>query len=333
MRIGIVGDIHFCQYSSIVRSRGSKYSTRLENCINSINWAEETLADCDEIIYLGDFFDNSNLNAEELSALKEIKWSSQVPHAFLVGNHEMWSNDLMFNSANFFQGTIDTPIKRIVDDVELCYLPYQLEVDDNTIKNIFGPKTMKRIIFSHNDVKGIQMGPITSPHGLSLQEISEECDRFINGHLHNGRAISWNAVNVGNLTGQNFGEDATTYSHGVYILHTDHLGLEEKINPHAFNFYKIDATEVPFVPEQLKDNAVITARILEKDHKHYKELLENASSVVAFRFTIMPESSEEEVAISRETLSINHLAKFDEFVKEKLGTSEGVLDELAELLI
>lgn len=176
------------------------------------------------------------------------------------------------------------------------------------------------------------MGPIISPHGLSLQEISEECDRFINGHLHNGRSISWNAVNVGNLTGQNFGEDATTYSHGVYILHTDHLGLEEKINPYAFNFYKIDATEVPFVPEQLKDNAVITARILEKDHKHYKELLENAPSVVAFRFTIMPESSEEEVAISRETLSINHLAKFDEFVKEKLGTSEVVLDELAELL-
>jgi len=40
MRIGIVGDIHYCMNSSLIRLRGEKYSLRIENCIKSINWAE-----------------------------------------------------------------------------------------------------------------------------------------------------------------------------------------------------------------------------------------------------------------------------------------------------
>ena len=77
MKIGIIGDIHFCEYSSILRTRGEEFSTRLENCIESINWAEETTADCDCIIYLGDFFDKSSLNAAELSALRKIIWNNK----------------------------------------------------------------------------------------------------------------------------------------------------------------------------------------------------------------------------------------------------------------
>ena len=71
MKILIVGDVHWSTYSSIVRSRGKKYSTRLENLINSVNWAER-IADeenCDRIIYLGDFFDKADLTAEEITAL------------------------------------------------------------------------------------------------------------------------------------------------------------------------------------------------------------------------------------------------------------------------
>ena len=40
MKIGIIGDLHWCQYSSIVRKRGEKYSLRLENCIHSVNLIE-----------------------------------------------------------------------------------------------------------------------------------------------------------------------------------------------------------------------------------------------------------------------------------------------------
>ena len=64
MKIGIVGDVHLSQYSSIIRSNGKKYSKRIENIIKSVNWAEEEFKhrSCDIVVYLGDTFDSDNLN-------------------------------------------------------------------------------------------------------------------------------------------------------------------------------------------------------------------------------------------------------------------------------
>ena len=61
MRVLIVGDVHWSSYSSIIRKRGTEYSKRLENCINSINWVEEKAEEykCDKVIYLGDLFDQA----------------------------------------------------------------------------------------------------------------------------------------------------------------------------------------------------------------------------------------------------------------------------------
>ena len=69
MRILVCGDVHWSNYSSILRRRGTDYSKRLENCINSINWVEQTAEDysCDCVVYLGDWFDRSDLNSEEIS--------------------------------------------------------------------------------------------------------------------------------------------------------------------------------------------------------------------------------------------------------------------------
>ena len=90
MKIGIIGDIHFSEYSSILRGRGQYFSQRLENCVTSINWAEEMTSDCDQVVYLGDFFDKPSLNAEEITALNSIQWNDRY-HRFLVGNHETFS--------------------------------------------------------------------------------------------------------------------------------------------------------------------------------------------------------------------------------------------------
>lgn len=90
MRICIWGDNHWSQYSSIIRKRGQKYSCRLENSIQSLNWVEKLAVDknCDMTVCLGDFFDSSSLNAEEITALKDVHWSN-LPKYFIVGNHEM----------------------------------------------------------------------------------------------------------------------------------------------------------------------------------------------------------------------------------------------------
>lgn len=78
MKILIYSDLHWCQDSSIVRSLGNRYSTRLEYLIKSLNWAEELAVkqECVCIINLGDMFDKPTLNAMEITALKDIKWSS-----------------------------------------------------------------------------------------------------------------------------------------------------------------------------------------------------------------------------------------------------------------
>ena len=71
MKLLVIGDVHWSTYSSIVRGRGPHFSTRLENLIASMQFVEH-IADkykVDEEIFLGDFFDKPDLNAEEISAL------------------------------------------------------------------------------------------------------------------------------------------------------------------------------------------------------------------------------------------------------------------------
>ena len=88
MRYFIYADPHWSSYSSIVRSRGEKYSTRLENLSCTMMWIEleAQRQNCDAIICLGDFFDKSELNSEEITALSEIQWSP-IKHYMLVGGH------------------------------------------------------------------------------------------------------------------------------------------------------------------------------------------------------------------------------------------------------
>ena len=90
MKALICGDVHWATYSSIIRKRGIEYSKRLENCINSVNWVEQTAEEngCDTVIYLGDFFDRADATAEEISALNEVQWSN-VKHNIIVGNDEL----------------------------------------------------------------------------------------------------------------------------------------------------------------------------------------------------------------------------------------------------
>ena len=40
LKLLIYSDPHFCEFSSIIRSQGKKFSVRLENLIKSVNWVE-----------------------------------------------------------------------------------------------------------------------------------------------------------------------------------------------------------------------------------------------------------------------------------------------------
>ena len=85
MKIAVCGDIHISKTSSIIRSRGEKFSTRIEGCINSINWFEKQASEngCDLVIYLGDVFDSPILDDEIITSLKDIEWNN-LKHYFIV---------------------------------------------------------------------------------------------------------------------------------------------------------------------------------------------------------------------------------------------------------
>ena len=347
MKIGVVGDLHWSRYSSILRQRSSKYSCRLQSCIKSIGWAESLMEQqyCDLAIYLGDFFDSSELNSEELTALADVaqEWSKQFPHYFLVGNHEMGVHDLSQSSSHIFNMldvpgfydmcVIDKPSVIEREDVVLRLLPYVLDDERKPLKEYFVQDTNKKtIMFSHNDIAGIQMGQFISQKGFSIQEIQENCDLFLNGHIHNGSKVADKIINVGNLTGQNFSEDALKYDHSIIILDTDTLKCEVYENPYALNFYKLDLCNMSFDFDTLKDNAVVTLRVEQSDQEFYRSLLENLPKVLAYRIILAPTTSNTTVTNNRELISINHLDKFSEYVLENLGNNEAVKYELEEVL-
>ena len=231
MKILLFGDAHFCERSSIVTKYGTRYSLRLENQLHTFNWLRDQMYinNCELVIGLGDFFDKCQLSDIEITAAKELSISS-LPTYLLVGNHESSHISLEFNSTKLLESasckTISVPSTMRVGTTEICFLPYVTESDRKQLSEYF-PKMegiKKRIILSHNDISGINYGPVMSSIGFSIKEIEENCDLFINAHIHNGQQISSKIYNIGNITGQNFSEDAFKYSHNIAILDTESPG-------------------------------------------------------------------------------------------------------------
>lgn len=339
MKILIYSDNHWCQYSSIVRKRGAKYSLRLENQLQSVNWAESLskILGCEQVVCCGDFFDSSTLNAEEISALQYIQWNENIPHTFLCGNHEMATNDLSFNSMKAlellpFVNVITNPITVKYSNYKILYLPYILEENRKNLIEYITNDNLKLIVFSHNDIKGIQMGKFKSETGFSMKEIENNCDMFINGHLHNGIRFCKNGFNIGNLTGQNFSEDATYYKHCAFVLDTDTLNVEVYENPHAFNFYKIDLTTDSnrYVFNNMT-NAVLTVRCYENEVAEIKELLNNNENIIEYRLIVQTSNIKDENVETAELKSVDHLNMFRNYILDTLGNSQTVNEVLSEV--
>lgn len=344
-KILLFTDNHFCTYSSIMRSRGIKYSIRLENQIKSLNWINDLGVEknCDKIICLGDFFDSASLTSEELSALKEIRWND-IPKLFIVGNHEMGNNDLSFNSVNALSkvGTvIDKPTLLGGYGYELLLLPYILEDNRKSIDTYFNEayegtmttcEVKNRIILSHNDLAGLQLGKYISKTGFDINDIDKNCALFINGHLHNQTQISEKIINLGNLTGQNFSEDGFKYSHCAAILDTDSLKVELINNPYAVYFYKIAGNKdeiIQQIQKCSKEYAIGTIKVAQKDYdeiqalclQHFKE----------FRLITIPDISIDKQMQVSAINKCDHIDKFKEYMVQILGSSDIVLEELSRI--
>lgn len=341
MKILVCGDVHWSSYSSILRKQGMKYTKRLENLIQTINWVESQAEGCSLVVYLGDFFDKSSVSDIETTALRQIKWAEHIPHYFIVGNHESSVDGLRYNSTKVLERDnfkiISEPLSKVIVEngmeQEFVFIPYILDENRKQLseycENGFsGP----RVVFSHNDLKGISFGPIVSKTGFDLDDINNNCDLFINGHLHNGSWINKKTLNLGNITGQNFSEDASKYSHTVLILDTSNLKTTFIENPFAYNFYKFEINSSSDISclDNLKPNSVISVKCVEELADQVKEKLGLAEDyrIVTFKKdnTKITNNLEESF-----TVGIDYLEKFKEFIINTLENSDTLQEELMEV--
>ncbi len=348
MKILVFGDVHWSSYSSIVRSHGDKYSKRLENLLLTMMWIKSTAYsnNCERVVCLGDFFDKAELNSSELTALQEVVWLD-VPHTFLVGNHEMGRNNLEISSAHVLGlgdnlQVVDSPAIYDIDEkVQLRFLPYILESERKPLNEYFPETNKDTILFSHNDIKGIQMGKFVSQEGFSVEEIESSCRLFVNGHLHNGTTEGKNIINLGNITGQNFSEDSSKFRHNALIIDTTTFEVQWVENPYAFNFYKLDFSDCvedkddAYIQDKLESigpNAVATIKVNSDIRFFVEDFVSKLENIVEHRIIVDMIVSSSDVYTDNETeLSVDHIQQFANYIKMELGTDKEVLEELSKI--
>lgn len=339
MKVLIFTDNHFCRSSSILNRFGNKYFERIENQLNSLNWLEKKAVElnCDEVWCLGDFFNKPDLNEDEITALKDIKWNN-LPHKFLVGNHESAQGDLKYTSVKVFENPQFEIINKVkiieVNNTKIAFLPYFSEQIRPNISEVVGKVD---IILSHNDLAGINFGPIVSTIGFNQDDILENCKLFINGHLHNGSWIKKNRIlNLGSLTGQTFGEEAFKYAHNIAILDTDSLEVNLIENPYAYNFYKIEVNSLTDLNQlkKIKNNAVLSIKCNEKFIDKLNEQLELFKDKI-INYRVVQTRDKLDIAnnqtIDTIDLSVNPTEKFIELCKIKFTNDEILFEELTEI--
>lgn len=335
----ICPDIHFCQNSSIIRERGEKYSARLENCIKSINWVMQTAKkeNCSSIFYLGDFFNRSDLNAEEITALSSIDFDIGLNQFIIVGNHEAKTADNIFNSSNCLRGVNVFDHYQLIEDdkTAIHLLPYMYDCVED-ISQVLTPVAGKRnLILSHNDLKGVNYGNFISTTGIDLDSIESNCDLFINGHLHNNSWVTKKILNLGILTGQNFSEDCTKYVHQIAILDLDAFHIKLIENPYAFNFTKLEVGVPDYLEVTInsisKSNLVLYVKCPQDVQPEVKQILEKyKKSKKVFTYKIITEKRFDSSTINIETklLKINPLKDLRECVINYVDGSELARSEL-----
>jgi hypothetical protein len=147
--------------------------------------------------------------------------------------------------------------------------------------------------------------------------------------------VSNRVLNLGNLTGKDFGEDATRYPHKVIIIDTDTFKFETIENPYALNFYKIDIlTEDDLkLLNTVKSNAVISIKCLDTYIETVREKVAQNSNILDTRIILIKTFEEtEEQTVDISDLAVDQGVKFAQCCREKLDNTPILEAELAEIL-
>lgn len=347
MKLLIYGDVHWSETSSLINMRQNKFSKRLELLIKSMDWVNQLAVgqQCEATICDGDFFHRTYVSDEESTALKEIHWADMT-HYFLVGNHESSQRNLFFNTTALLAGdnrfVISEPCQNwTIGNTQIHFLPYIVDEERKPLSDYLekdvdeNGQYLKNIVISHNDIAGVCYGGFESKLGFSVKEIEDNCDLFLNGHLHNSEWITDKILNIGSLSAHNFTNDSYHYKYGAWVLDTETLKLTFFENPYSLSVYKIDIFKKEELNKlsELKPNAMISVRCTDdllQDVNKTLTALKTSGQVLASKLSTIHETSENPVEDLAD-LSVNHLEEFAKFCPAKLGYSDVLAYELAEI--
>lgn len=286
---------------------------RIDNLIESFAWMNLLAKSkkVDKKICLGDMTDRPNLTAEEITAMSRL---DAQDHVIIAGNHCRADKDGKISSISMFENVVTEP--GFLTD-EIYILPY-----NSTKVDLSAISPRPKIILSHNDILGYDFGGKISTTGYNLSEILDNCDLFINGHLHNGAWIVENRImNLGIMSGLNFSSCGGQWEPSVAILDTDTLKVELIENPYAYRYKKGEWSTIPKLKKYLDDLSegkyVIQAKVPYKIADKVRKLLDQNDKVVTSRILAIHDKvvSSDLTKFEANTMSIYD--KLREFVKKE----------------
>jgi hypothetical protein len=183
-------------------------------------------------------------------------------------------------------------------------------------------------------LKDVQYGAFLSTEGFTPAEIEANCSLCMNGHIHNCSYVTSKIINSGNLTGQNFTEDATKYGHYVELIDTKTLEVQFIPNPYALNFAKIDATGdkwISALPVKF-NNAVLTIKVDSPETaRAARESCDFDPNIVTYRLIL--ESKLSDAVTEAPTLeAVDHLKQFEQYVLSYIGDTNVIREELFNVM-
>lgn len=338
-KIGLYTDPHFSQSSSIIVGRRGEFTGRLSNLISSYEWMDKLFKEekVDYVVCLGDVTDKPVLTSEEITAMSRCP--GLEAHKIILGNHCRSDKDGRINSvANY--DTIDSP-QWVDKDAGIYALPYNHDIVE--LKNI-EPKP--RVILSHNDIKGYDLGGHISEEGYEIGDILENCELFINGHLHNGGwVVKDRVMNLGNLSGMNFSSCGGEWEPSVAILsiNGNESSLQRYENPYAYRFKKEEFKTLTKLKGYL-DNLpevgqyVLQVKVPDNLAQKSRKLLEQCDKVVAsriltYRKTTSAKKDQGKVNLNSDSKDV--YTKLKEFInsqkpKYSLDTINKIIDKISQ---
>ena len=321
-RIGLYADPHLSQSSSIIVGRQGEFTGRLDNLIKSFEWMRNLFKEqnVDMIICLGDLTDRPDLTATEITALSKCNIDDDY---LIIGNHCRSDKDGNINSLSIYNNILSSPQSLIEDEEGNCLvyiLPYNSTcVDLSTLNH---PK----VILSHNDIKGYLLNGFIFKSGYEMTDIIDNCDLFINGHLHNGQWLVKDKIcNLGMLSGSNFASCNGDWNPSAGILDLDTLHLEIYENPCAYKFRKIEFDSLPKIKNYLDslngEHYVIQIKVPNRLAENTRKLLNECKKIDASRVLTTIENINAKEVVDKGSLSVSSISVYSK-LREFIGNQK-----------